>query len=100
MGRFSGTDGVGILWFEREDYDRFLALVDRSDWELNTFEEWEEAARDIVALVLREGGNPVPVECDPDKLLAWCKARGLRLDSAGRQAFAADPANWPASIKH
>lgn len=100
MGRFSGADGIGVLWLKREDYARFLALVDRNDWQLDTFEEWEQATKKAIAFIESEGGRVVRVEADPDQLLTWCSIRGLKLDSTGRQMFASDPANWPASQKH
>jgi hypothetical protein len=94
------ADGVGILWLKREDYPRFLALVDKVDWRLGTFEVWEKAAQEAVARIEREGGTAIRVEVDPDQLLAWCTIRGLKLDRAGRHAFACDPGNWPARYKH
>lgn len=100
MGQFSGTDGVGVLWLKREDYPRFLAIVDSSDWHLPTFEQWEQATKNAIAFIESEGGRVVRVETNPDKLLTWCAIRGLKLDSAGRNLFVSDPANWPASEKH
>jgi hypothetical protein len=100
MGRFSGTDGVGILWFKREDYGRYLAIVADPDNVPASFREWQERANEAIAFVEAEGGRPIRVEVTPEKLAAWCALRGLRVDSNGRNAFAADPANWPTSIKH
>lgn len=100
MGRFSGTDGVGILWFKREDYGRYLAIVADRAHVPASFSEWQKRANEAIAFIEAEGGHPIRVEVTPEKLSAWCALRGLRVDSSGRQAFAADPANWPASIKH
>lgn len=100
MGHFSGTDGVGVLWFKQEDYPGYLAIVADPDNVPDTFEFWLQRTKEAIAFIEREGGKPVRVETTPDKLLMWCTIRGLRVDSSGRNAFASDPANWPASYKH
>ena len=100
MGRFSGTDGVGILWYRREDYTRILAtMLDARDLPTN-FEHWQERAQEAVSFIESEGGKPIRVEADLDKIINYCLIRGFRLDAEGRNMFASDPANWPASSKH
>ena len=100
MGRFSGSDGVGVLWYRREDYPRTLAMMlDAGDLPVS-FEKWQERAQEAIAFIEREGGKPVRVEANLDKIINYCLIRGLRLDSEGRNMFASDPANWPASSKH
>lgn len=100
MGMFSGTDGVGLLWLKREDYPRYLAIVADPDNVPETFDFWLQRTQEAIAFIEQEGGKPVRVETTPDKLAAWCAIRGMRVDSSGRNAFAADPANWPSSKKH
>ncbi len=100
MGKFSHTDGVGILWISRDDYQRFLKLVPDGWTFPRTHADWEKRAHEAVAMVQREGGKPIRVEASLDKLIAYCTLRGLPLDSSGRNAFAADPGNWPARKKN
>lgn len=100
MGKFSGTDGVGLPWYRREDYPRILTVM-ADNYDLpRSFDEWEKRAHEAVKFVVREGGKPVRVEVKPDKFITYCSLRGLNVDAHGRQMFAADPANWPASNKH
>ena len=100
MGKFSGTDGVGIFWIARDDYARYLSVMADKTTLPSTFNAWQKRANEAIALIEREGGRPVRIKFDADKFIAYCTVRGLRLDSSGRQMFAADPSNWPASEKH
>ena len=100
MGRFSGTDGVGILRYRREDYPRMLATMLDAAGLPAIFDKWQERFHEAIALIEREGGKPVVVEANLDKIINYCLIRGLRLDSEGRNMFASDPANWPANSKH
>jgi hypothetical protein len=100
MGRFSGTDGVGLLWYRREDYPRLLTvMLDARDLPAS-FEHWQERVQEAVSFIESEGGKPIRVEADLDKIINFCLIRGLRLDAEGRNMFASDPANWPTSSKH
>jgi hypothetical protein len=100
MGQFSGTDGVRIIWFTRENHAEALSIMtDASDLP-QTFDHWLKWASEAVALIEREGGKVVRVEMDINKFKAYCVIRGLNFDREGRQLFAGDPANWPASSKH
>ena len=100
MGKFSGTDGVGLAWYSRECYAAAMAVMVDSDKLHRTFEEWLKAANNAVRFVEREGGKPVRVEINANAFKVYCAANGLNLDAQGRQRFASDPANWPSTSKH
>ncbi len=100
MGKFTGVDGVGILWFTREDYPACLAIMADRETFPRTYDEWHKRTQEAVAFVEREGGKVIRVETSAQKLGAYCMVRGMKVDSYGRQMFASDVANWPASSKH
>ena len=100
MGRFSETNGVGILWFRQEDYGRVLSIAPDARELPGSYDQWLQRAEEAISFILREGGRPVRVDASVDKILAYLTIRGMRLDSDGRNTFAADPANWPKSSMH
>jgi hypothetical protein len=65
-----------------------------------TFNEWQRRANVAVALIERKNGKPIRVEADIDKIITYCRARGLNLNAEGRNIFAADPVNWPPSFQN
>ena len=65
-----------------------------------SFDEWQERFHEAIAFIEREGGKPVVVEANLDKIINYCLIRGFRLDAEGRNLFASDPANWPPGSKH
>ena len=100
MGKFSGTDGVGIIWFTKSNFKSARKLmIDRAKLPF-TFDKWQKRANEALHFVESEGGKPIRVEFDVERFRAYCTAKGLKFDANGRNAFAADPANWPASSKH
>ncbi len=100
MGQFSGTDGVGVIWFSRENYAEALRTMTDAKVLPRTFDEWLERANEAVEFIGREGGKVIRVEFDLNKFKSYCVIRGLNFDAEGRGMFGSDPANWPSSSKH
>lgn len=88
MDELRGVDAVGIPWYERADYPRIrFAMVDREKLPL-TFDEWERNAKDMERSLTRRGHTIVRATLNAKDFVAWCSARGLRVDADARMHWA------------
>jgi hypothetical protein len=86
----SGQLKFGIAWFRPEQWSRLLEISeDREDLE-ETFAEWEVLAEEKLRDLRAQGVNAQKITIDLEKLLAWCKSRGLSLNASARSQYVAD----------
>jgi hypothetical protein len=80
----------GIAWFRPEQWSRLLEISkDREDLE-ETFAEWESLAEEKLRELRAQGLDAEKVTIDLEKLLAWCKSRGLSVDASTRSQYVAE----------
>lgn len=76
-----------IVWTE-QNYQR---AVETSEDEMpETFAEWQKLLRETQSQI-PIGAIIVPVEADPDAVLAWCRRTGRNVTTENRAAYAV---NW------
>ncbi|HBY60130.1 MAG TPA: hypothetical protein DEH78_09930 [Solibacterales bacterium] len=81
---------TALAWYRREDYDRWLAMVDDRDvWE-DTYDEWLACVEDLLRQKRPPGTTIVKTILDPDAFAAWCRARGRKLDGSARADYAVE----------
>jgi hypothetical protein len=86
----SGQLKFGIAWFRPEQWSRLLEISeDREDLE-ETFAEWEVLAEEKLRDLRAQGVNAQKITIDLEKLLAWCKSRGLSVNASARSQYVAD----------
>jgi hypothetical protein len=78
---------VGFAWFTREQWQRFTEVVDDPDELDDTFEQWERGALAALYKLESRGVSVRKVMVDVDTLVAWCRARGRRVDGAARADY-------------
>ena len=93
-----GGKRVGLANYRKEDWLRWLEVVDDTDqWE-DTYEKWKSDVDAMADRLRRAGLELVWVDLEPDKFSEWCKACGYRNDGEARSRFAAEQiGNMPPS---
>jgi hypothetical protein len=75
-------------WFERKDYGQFKKLAPDDPSLPDTFEQWEQIAREE-ELIFKKSGVPVDkVYIYPGEVKAYCDACKINPDGVARAAFA------------
>jgi hypothetical protein len=77
-------------WFRREDYDRIREIMEDGERLPPSFDQWEQLAKSQVENAKRGGIIIKPVMLDPDKFIAFCRAKKMRHDGPARAKFAVD----------
>jgi hypothetical protein len=86
----SGELKLGIAWFRPEQWSRLLEISeDRADLE-ETFAEWESLAEEKLRDLRAQGLDVEKVTIDVEKLLVWCKGRGLSVNASARSQYVAE----------
>lgn len=84
--------GIGMPWYDRDQFPRILAVMVDSDRLHRTFDEWEQAAEQGEASLKASGRIVVRAHLDPDEFVAWCAERDLDTNASARNQFAAEVA--------
>jgi hypothetical protein len=62
-------------WFRREDYDHIREIMEDGERLPPSFDQWEQLAKSQVENAKRGGIIIKPVMLDPDKFIAFCRAK-------------------------
>lgn len=81
---------IGMAWYRPDQWDALLMISGDSDELEATFREWEENASVQYEGLRKAGIDIQKVDVNLPELVAWCKARGVPVDSDSRSEFAAD----------
>ena len=80
--------GIGIFWLRAQDYTRFLEIcIDRQNLP-PTYEKWLYRANQGFDRLQRQGAPVIKAIVDLDQFIAWCRAKGLDIDSKARTEYA------------
>ena len=80
--------GIGLPWYRREDYAEITQVMEGSAKYPPRFDAWLIAAEKVLARYEKKGIVVHKVLIDPKTFPAWCRARGLRINSTARMVFA------------
>lgn len=83
-----GGGAIGVGWMSREGFARLAALCDDPRSFNLPYEDWRQLAEAAISGMRAQGLEVVRVELDPERFLAWCRARDLRPDGRARSAYA------------
>jgi hypothetical protein len=79
---------TGIAWYRAEDYDRLKSMFP-DGWKLpDTFESWLHTAQIVYDKLTAGGFVVVKAYIDPDAFPEWCRARGMKMTTEARTAYA------------
>lgn len=79
---------VGFPWYRKKNYKRLMKIFADSHLLHDSYEEWLDAAEKAFQSLVGQGLVVEKVDIDPVTFPAWCKARGLDIDSKARVEFA------------
>jgi hypothetical protein len=79
---------VGLAWYTRESWHRLVEVADDRSALDDTFEDWERQALSAFRKLQAAGANIHKVVIDIDALVAWCRAKGHKINGAARAEFA------------
>ncbi|MDR1661233.1 MAG: hypothetical protein LBR95_02225 [Azoarcus sp.] len=83
---------IGMVWYERQDYDAILRIMTDRDKLPATFHEWRMSAESGEKQLRRSGHTVVRARIDPETFPDWCRARGLNVDAQARIEFSRNAA--------
>ncbi len=79
---------AGIFWVKPEDWKRHVSLcVDGANLP-TTYEKWRYGTEKAIDTFAKQGWEIVKVHVDLDEFAAWCKLKGLNIDSQARMGYA------------
>ena len=88
--RSGSATKVGLVHYRKEQWGRWLEVVDdRETWQ-DTYEEWQREAEAAANRLRLAELEVVWVDLDPDLFSQWCKVRGYKNDAEARSRFAAE----------
>ncbi|MHC4179743.1 MAG: hypothetical protein ACYSWU_19720 [Planctomycetota bacterium] len=69
---------IGMAWFRREEWSRFLEVSADRDQLEETYDEWLQSAPQALLDFAAEGQRLEKVDVGVDELLKWCRTLHLR----------------------
>lgn len=79
---------IGFAWYEEADYPEIRRIMADGELLPVSYRQWLQKAEYGESEQIKAGHRVVRAVIDPKTFPAWCKARGLNVDSKGRTAFA------------
>jgi hypothetical protein len=86
---FSNIRAVGIPWYRQEDWPALIAMFEDGAV-FDSFDQWEERAKEVERKFQRAGHIVERVVIDPDAFPEWCRRNGVGADRESRADFAAE----------
>jgi hypothetical protein len=86
----SGDVVIGFAWYRREQWPELRSFAADADKLEETYDEWLAGANKVLEDLRYKGIRAEKVDVEIYELSAWCKSRGLPLDSDARATFAGE----------
>lgn len=93
MMKTRASDHIAVAWYNRKTFDRIRQFEPDGGGLQDTFEDWLKDAQRVVLELAMRGIRIERINVDPDTLLAFCRAREIKSDSAARAAFVVEVAS-------
>ncbi len=78
---------VNLAYYEKEDYDYFLSIIDDRENLHDTWEEWYKAFMKLKRTLVSHGLIVKKVKIDLNELVAYCKENNVKNDGKARSQF-------------
>jgi len=78
---------IAIAYYRKQDWERFLQMIDDKKSMHETWEEWLKSFEKIKSRCEEEGLIVKTVIVDIDELNHYCKIRGIKNDGKARSTF-------------
>jgi len=83
---------IGMSWYSRESYSRILEVMEDANKLPRTYDQWLKSAETGESKLQRAGHIVIRAIIDPDEFVAWCSARGLKVNAKARTQWASEAA--------
>jgi len=81
---------VGIAWFDRKQWLRLTdAVEDRREFD-DTYEIWQQRARDALQLIEHQGHTIEMVHVEVESLMSWCNEKRLSMNGKSCAEYVAE----------
>lgn len=98
MNPSSDSYTIAMPWYEREDFDRLLALADDREQMTANYDVWHSKAMAAAQEFLARGQALQIVTIRPDEFLEWLRSEDLLNTSANRLRYVEMRATTAAAI--
>lgn len=79
--------GIKLAYYRKKDWKRFIKIIDDRESMYDTWKEWNKAFLKTKKKFISLGFEVIDVEIDLDKLIDYCKIRGIKNDGKARSEF-------------
>lgn len=87
MNPSSNAYTIAMPWYEREDFDRLLALADDRNQMIADYDRWHLQAMAVAKEFLARGQALQIVTIKPDEFLEWLTSQDLPNIAANRRRY-------------
>ena len=78
---------VKLAYYNRQDWDQFINLIDDKENMHAKWEEWKQAFKKLKTELVNNGFEIIEVVIDLEKLSEYCKGNKLKNTGATRSQF-------------
>lgn len=82
--------GIKLAYYRKEDWTRFLNMIDDRESMHETWDEWHKAFQKSKKYIIKQGFEVKNVIIDLDELAYYCLTRRIPNDGKARSAFVID----------
>lgn len=82
---------IHLAYYRKEDWDRLIASIDDPESMDDTWEEWHQNFLKGKTGLILEGFEVKDIPVDIDKLIQYCRKRGIKNDGNARSQFVVEP---------
>ncbi len=80
-------DKVKIAYYNREDWNQLIDIIDDMESMHSKWEDWNQAFNKLKTELINKGFEIIEVVVDLEKLVEYCKENGLKNTGATRSKF-------------
>ena len=79
--------GAGILWYDRETFERMKALADDPDKMPLSYDQWLVVVESSLKHCQQLGIVIRKIKVDPEHFALWCDTKEIKRDANARKAY-------------
>lgn len=79
--------GIKLAYYRKKDWKRFIKIIDDRENMHDTWNEWHKAFLKTKKDLILQGFEVTDIEIDLNKLINYCKMRGIKNDGKARSQF-------------
>lgn len=84
------TRAVNLAYYKKEDWQRFLQVIDDRNRMHKTWNEWHDSFLETKRMLISQGLSVYQVTVNLDELISYCVLKGIKNDSKARSQFVSE----------